>query len=195
LDTSVISRIPIRTNRDTRYFTDKYQGIPSQGYTKMFENILNHQNIKVLLNTSWEEIKEDVTYDQLYFTGTIDSFFKYLYGNLGYRSLEFEYETFYDREFYQEVAQVNYPNDYDFTRITEFKHLTSQSIPHTTIAREYSVSDGEPYYVIPNSVNIEKYKMYKALSADEHVRFIGRLAEYKYYNMDQIVEKVLNESI
>jgi UDP-galactopyranose mutase len=193
LDTSVIARIPIRKNRDTRYFTDKYQGIPKQGYTKMFENILDHKNIHMLLNTNWKDIEKHIRYDKLYYTGPIDEFYDYKFGKLGYRSVKFEYETYFNKGFYQEVGTVNYPNDYDFTRITEYKHLTGQDTLHTTIAKEYPIKDGEPYYIIPDEVNKMNAQRYHDYSQNEKkVLFIGRLAEYKYYNMDHIVEKVLD---
>lgn len=196
LDSSVTSRIPVRTNRDTRYFTDKYQGLPLEGYTRMFENILDHPNIKVMLNTNWFEVKKELNYDKLYYTGTIDSFYDYKFGKLGYRSVNFEYETFYDRENFQEVGTVNYPNDYDFTRISEYKILTGQKVKHTTIAREYSSADGEPFYIIPDNENKLAYAKYKELADNEkNVSFVGRLAEYKYYNMDQLVERVMSQEI
>jgi len=192
LDPSVIKRIPFRNNRDTRYFTDKYQGLPKQGYTKMFEKILDHPNIHIMLNTNWLDIKDQIQYDKLYFTGPIDLYYDYKFGALEYRSVRFEYETFFNKEFYQEVGTVNYPNDYDFTRITEYKHLTGQNIPYTTIAKEYSMAHGEPFYIVPDKENQEKAEQYRQYAQKEkNVTFIGRLAEYKYYNMDQIVDRAL----
>ncbi|HHW68392.1 MAG TPA: UDP-galactopyranose mutase [Epulopiscium sp.] len=192
LDPSVIKRIPFRNNRDTRYFTDKYQGLPKQGYTKMFEKILDHPNIHIMLNTNWLDIKDQIQYDKLYFTGPIDLYYDYKFGALEYRSVRFEYETFFNKEFYQEVGTVNYPNDYDFTRITEYKHLTGQNIPYTTIAKEYSMAHGEPFYIVPDKENQDKAEQYRQYAQKEkNVTFIGRLAEYKYYNMDQIVDRAL----
>lgn len=192
LDPSVIKRIPFRNNRDTRYFTDKYQGLPKQGYSKMFEKILDHPNIHIMLNTNWLDIKDQIQYDKLYFTGPIDLYYDYKFGALEYRSVRFEYETFFNKEFYQEVGTVNYPNDYDFTRITEYKHLTGQNIPYTTIAKEYSMAHGEPFYIVPDKENQDKAEQYRQYAQKEkNVTFIGRLAEYKYYNMDQIVDRAL----
>jgi len=192
LDPSVIKRIPFRNNRDTRYFTDKYQGLPKQGYTKMFEKILDHPNIHIMLNANWLDIKDQIQYDKLYFTGPIDLYYDYKFGALEYRSVRFEYETFFNKEFYQEVGTVNYPNDYDFTRITEYKHLTGQNIPYTTIAKEYSMAHGEPFYIVPDKENQDKAEQYRQYGQKEkNVTFIGRLAEYKYYNMDQIVDRAL----
>jgi UDP-galactopyranose mutase len=192
LDPSVISRIPTRSNRDTRYFADKYQGLPKRGYAHMFRNILDHKNIKVMLNANWQEMRDRLEWDRLYFTGPIDAYYDQRFGKLGYRSVRFEYETFFDREFYQGCGTVNYPNDYDFTRITEYKYLTGQKLPHTTIAREYSQAEGEPFYTIPDAANREAAKKYLELSEKEgKVRFVGRLAEYRYYNMDAVTARAL----
>ena len=196
LDASVISRIPFRNNRDTRYFTDKYQGLPKQGYTKMFEKILDHPNIHVMLNTEWSDIKEQLHYEKLYFTGPIDLFYNYCFGALEYRSVHFAYDTYFNQEAYQEVGTVNYPNDYDFTRVTEYKHLTGQDIPHTTIAKEYPTAEGEPFYIVPDKNNQEKAKKYyEQMNKESNTIFVGRLAEYKYYNMDQVVARVLDLSL
>lgn len=192
LGPSVIRRVPIRSNRDTRYFTDKYQGIPRFGYSKMFENIVNHPKIKVLLNTDWFDVKDQFQYDKLYYTGEIDRFFGYEFGKLEYRSCRFDYETYFDREYYQEVGTVNYPNDYDFTRISEYKHMTGQKINCTTIAKEYPCDLGEPFYVVPDKENKHKVdEYYKLARKVEKTIFVGRLAEYKYYNMDAIIERIL----
>lgn len=190
LTPEVTARIPVRTNRDDRYFTDKYQGIPKYGYTRMFENILDHPNISIMLNTNFFDIKDEIEYEKLIYTGCIDEFFNYKYGKLPYRSLKFEFETF-DKPYYQEVGTVNYPNDYDFTRITEFKHLTGQDSKKTTIVKEYPTSEGEPYYPVPSESNaliLDKYENEAKTMKD--VLFIGRLANYKYYNMDKVVETV-----
>lgn len=191
LEPEVIARIPIRNNRDDRYFTDKYQGMPKHGYTKIFENMLNSKNIHILLNTDFKDVIDDIEYENLIYTGPIDYYFDYKYGKLPYRSLKFEFETI-DCIKYQEVGTVNYPNDYDFTRITEFKHLTGQKHYKTTIVREYPSSEGEPYYPIPQKKNTEQYKRYeKEAQKLKNVFFIGRLANYKYYNMDKVVEETL----
>lgn len=191
LSPEVTKRIPVRFNTDDRYFSDKYQGLPSKGYTKLFEKMLSHKNITIILNVDYKEVIEDINFDRLIYTGPIDYFFDYKYGKLPYRSLRFEPQTF-EQEYFQEVAVVNYPNDYDFTRITEFKHMTLQKHPKTTIFREYPKDEGEPYYPIPmeDAVNIyHKYK--KEAQKLKSVYFIGRLAEYKYYNMDQVVKRAL----
>jgi len=192
LSPDVIKRIPVRNSRDTRYFTDTYQGIPRNGYTEMFRKILDHKNIQVLLNANWFDVEDGIRFDKLVYTGPIDRFFESEFGELEYRSVRFEYETLHDREYYQTVGTVNYPNDYDYTRITEYKHLSGQKIEHTTIAREYSSSEGEPFYPVMNDRNnalAEKYR--RQSEADTDTIFIGRLAEYKYYNMDMIVQKAL----
>lgn len=191
LEPEVIARIPIRNNRDDRYFTDKYQGIPKYGYNKIFENLLTNKNIHILLNTDFKDVIDDIEYENLIYTGPIDYFFNYKYGKLPYRSLRFEFETL-ECEKFQEVGTVNYPNDYDFTRITEFKYLTGQKHHKTTIVREYPTSEGEPYYPIPQKKNIEQYKLYEEEAQKlKNVFFIGRLANYKYYNMDKVVEEAL----
>jgi UDP-galactopyranose mutase len=194
LAASVTARIPVRTNRDDRYFTDTYQGIPKEGYTAMFEKMLNHPNISVLLQTDYREVMNEIPYNKMVYTGPIDSFFDYKFGKLPYRSLRFEHETL-NQEFYQDFQQVNYPNEYDFTRIVEWKHATGQKSHLTTITREYSLAaegDLEKYYPIPRDVNHELFKKYKA-EADqlENVLFCGRLADYKYYNMDQVIARAL----
>lgn len=191
LDKSVISRIPVRNNRDTRYFADKYQGIPKHGYTKMCENMCNHSNIHIMLNTDYKDVIDYIEYDKLIYTGPIDYFFDYKYGKLKYRSLKFEIETI-DKEEYQQEAVINYPNDYDFTRITEYKKLTGQVSNKTTIAREYPTWIGEPYYPVPQKEYMEQYYKYKK-EADklDNVIFVGRLAQYKYYNIDAVVEEAL----
>ncbi len=189
LSPEVTARIPVRKNRDDRYFTDKYQGMPQNGYTRMFENILDHKNICLMLNTDFAEIKEQLEYDKLIYTGCIDEFFGYKFGKLPYRSLNFEFETV-DAEVYQEVGTVNYPNDYDFTRITEFKHLTGQKSHKTTILKEYPRAEGQPYYPVPNNQNRVLYEKYaKEAEKCGNVLFAGRLGSYKYLNMDRVVEE------
>lgn len=192
LDSSVTSRVPVYISKDNRYFQDTYQALPLNGYTEMFRKILNHKNIHLLLNVDFNEVKDYIKYDKLIFTGPIDSYFNYIYGELPYRSLEFEFRTF-EQEFFQEIGQKNFPNNYDYTRITEFKHLTQQKHHFTTVAYEYPKqyirNINEPYYPIPKEENNELYQKYKseAIKSGKNVIFCGRLAEYKYYNMDQIV--------
>jgi UDP-galactopyranose mutase len=191
LDASVTARIPTRTNRDDRYFTDTYQVMPRHGYTRMFERMLNHPNIHVLLNTDYREITPYFPYREMIYTGPVDAFFDERFGKLPYRSLRFGFETL-DTPNYQPVGTVNYPNDYEFTRVTEFKHLTGQEHSRTTIVREYPCDEGDPYYPVPNAENAERYKRYQALAeSTPGVHFAGRLATYKYYNMDQVVAQAL----
>ena len=191
LDAAVTARVPTRTNRDDRYFTDAYQAMPLKGYTRMFERILGHPNIKVLLNTDYHEIEGSVLYDEVICTGPIDEFFDYRFGRLPYRSLQFQWETA-DAERIQPVAVVNYPNDNLYTRVTEFKHVTGQQHPKTTRVYEYPQADGDPYYPIPRAENAELYKRYQELAAaTPGVQFVGRLGTYKYYNMDQVVAQAL----
>jgi UDP-galactopyranose mutase len=191
LDSSVCARIPIRVNRDDRYFTDKYQVMPKDGYTKLFENMLNHPNIKIMLNTTFGEIKEKIKYEKLVFTGPVDEFFNHCYGALPYRSLKFSKDV-HDKEFIQAVGTINYPNDYDYTRITEMKHLTGQDHKKTAVIYEYPTSEGDPYYPIPTQESQEIYIKYKDLAEKEsEVIFTGRLGSYKYYNMDQVVGQAL----
>ncbi len=196
LTAEVTGRIPVRFNRDSRYFNDKYQGTPKYGYTRMFNKMLANPNIHILLQTDYKNIIENISFDHMIYTGPIDYFFDYVHGKLPYRSLIFEYETL-PMEYYQEVGTVNYPNDYDFTRITEFKHLTGQKHPWTSIAREYPVAEGEPYYPVPTEINQELYHRYKSEAQKlTSVHFLGRLAEYRYYSMDQVIGKAfqfLNE--
>ncbi len=192
LDTSVISRIPIRLNRDTRYFADKYQGMPKRGYTKMCENMIANKNIKILLNTDYKEVIKDIKYDTLIYTGATDEFYNYKYGKLAYRSVNFVFETF-DQEEYQEAPVVNYPNDYDFTRITEYKKLTWQEHKKTTIGKEFPCAEGEPYYPFPTKEYKDQFVLYQEeMKKESKVIFIGRLAEYRYYNMDGVVRRALD---
>jgi UDP-galactopyranose mutase len=191
LDAQVTARVPLRFNRDDRYFTDTYQAMPARGYTHLFENMLDHENIKVMLNVDYREVREHIKYKQLVFTGPVDEFFEYRYGKLPYRSLEFKHET-HHKEFFQQSAVVNYPNEYDYTRITEFKYLTGQVHDHTSIVYEYPKAEGDPYYPIPRPVNAALYKKYQFLADGiQDVHFVGRLATYRYYNMDQVVAQAL----
>lgn len=186
----VTARIPLRENRDSRYFADQYQGIPAQGYTRMFEKMVDHEQIHLLLNTDYQDVLGELDYRQLIYTGPIDTFFHDKYGKLPYRSIRFEFETFLEEQ-YQSAATINYPNDYDFTRITEYKQLTGQQHPYTTIVREYPTAVGEPYYPIPQEVNQQLYQRYLQEARQTETIFVGRLAEYRYYNMDVVVEKAL----
>jgi UDP-galactopyranose mutase len=191
LDASVTSRVPTRTNRDDRYFTDVYQAMPKHGFTKMFEKMLDHPNIKVMLNCDYREIAGQINYKEMIYTGPVDSFFDYRYGKLPYRSLEFKHET-HDTEQFQTAPVVNYPNEQAYTRITEFKYLTGQEHRKTSIVYEYPQAEGDPYYPIPRPENADIYAKYKQLAdAEKDVYFVGRLATYKYYNMDQIVAQAL----
>lgn len=192
LDTSVISRIPIRLNRDTRYFADRYQGMPRYGYTKMCMNMIESKNIKILLNTDYKEVIDQIEYDRMVFTGPADEFFDYRYGKLLYRSIRFQFETIDKKEF-QEAPVVNYPNDYDYTRITEFKKLTWQEHKKTTICKEFPCSEGEPYYPFPTKDCKDQYALYEAdMIKETKVIFLGRLAQYRYYNMDAVVRRALD---
>jgi UDP-galactopyranose mutase len=191
LDASVTSRVPIRYNRDDRYFSDMYQSMPLNGYTHMFEKMLDHPNIKIMLNTDYHEIMDTIPYREMIFTGPIDEYFDFVYGKLPYRSLDFQFETL-NEEKHQAAAVINYPNDNPYTRVTEFKHLTGQSHSKTTLVYEHPTSEGDPYYPIPRAENAELYNKYQTLAAKEQgVYFAGRLATYKYYNMDQVVAQAL----
>ncbi|HTS65784.1 MAG TPA: UDP-galactopyranose mutase [Candidatus Acidoferrales bacterium] len=191
LDASVTARIPVRVNRDDRYFTDTYQAMPRDGFTRMFENMLDHSNISISLNTDYRHILKSVRYRELIYTGPVDEFFDYRFGKLPYRSLRFRHETL-DQEILQPVAVINYPNEHDYTRVTEFKHLTGQKHPKTSVVYEYPCNGGDPYYPVPRPENASLYKKYEELGlATRGVHFTGRLATYKYYNMDQVVAQAL----
>ncbi len=191
LDASVTARIPTRNNRDDRYFTDTYQAMPLHGYTAMFEKMLSHPNISVMLNTDYKDIEGFIPYGEMIYTGPVDYYFDYKFGKLPYRSLDFKFETI-NTVNYQSCGTVNYPNEHLFTRITEFKHLTGQKNEKTTIVYEYPKADGDPYYPVPRQENAALYNKYQALAeATPGVYFVGRLATYKYYNMDQVVAQAL----
>jgi UDP-galactopyranose mutase len=195
LDASVIGRIPVRTNFDDRYFSDPHQAMPSQGYTKIFEKMLSHPNITVQLNTDFLKIKDSLkNYKKLFFTGPVDEYFEKKVGKLPYRSLRFEFETF-DFPYFQTNSVINYPNDYDYTRILEFKYMFGQKSANTTIAKEYPTWEGEPYYPVLSKGNLELYEFYRKegeLKKKNGVYFVGRLANYKYFNMDQAFANALN---
>jgi UDP-galactopyranose mutase len=191
LDASVTARVPTRTNKDDRYFTDTYQAMPLYGYTKMFERMLAHPNIKVMLNTDYKEIMDVIPHKNLIYTGPIDAYFDYCYGKLPYRSLEFKFETM-DQEVFQPTGTVNYPNEQAYTRITEFKYLSGQKHHKTSIVYEFPKAEGDPYYPVPRPENAEIYKKYQRLTLNmTNTYFVGRLATYKYYNMDQVVAQAL----
>ena len=195
LSSSVTARIPIFISEDDRYFQDKYQAIPIAGYTKMVENMLDKPNITLLLDTNYFEIKEKLVYKKLFFCGMIDEFYNYRFGKLPYRSLRFDFEN-YDSNPFQPTTQINYPNENDYTRITEFIHFyKNKNYNKTIIAKEYPFQYKDelneiPYYPIPQTKNIELYKKYQNISNND-VIFVGRLGNYTYYNMDQIVEQAL----
>jgi len=192
LSASVAARIPTRTNRDDRYFTDTFQNMPLHGYTAMFERMLDHRNIRVDLEFDFLKLRSGVRVRHIVYTGPIDAFFDHCYGALPYRSLEFKHLHLADAPRYQAVGTVNYPNDHDYTRITEFKHLTGQAHSGTSIVMEYPRAEGDPYYPIPRPANEALFKQYEALALRErHVSFVGRLAQYRYYNMDQCVGAAL----
>jgi UDP-galactopyranose mutase len=192
LSPEVCGRIPIRTNSDDRYFTDKYQYMPKDGYTKMFEKMLNHPNIEVKLNMDYKNIIDKVEYDKMIYTGPIDCFFDYKFGKIPYRSIRFEWKNL-DVKRFQDVAVVNFMGDEKYTRITEYKHLTGQKAKFTSISYEYPTFEGEPFYPIANSKSSQQTKFYKdEIRKLKNTKFIGRLAENKYYNMDGVVAKVIN---
>jgi UDP-galactopyranose mutase len=192
LKAGVAARIPVRTNTDDRYFTDIFQVMPLHGYTKMFECMLDHPNIHIDLGIDFAEVRDDHKRQHTIYSGPIDAYFDYRFGRLPYRSLRFEHEHMENVEQFQPVGTVNYPNDHAYTRITEFKHLTGQSHSGTSIVREYPQSEGDPYYPIPSDTNETLFKRYEALiKAEPNVTFVGRLAQYRYYNMDQVVGAAL----
>ncbi|HEX2099594.1 MAG TPA: UDP-galactopyranose mutase [Candidatus Synoicihabitans sp.] len=191
LDAQVTARVPVRYNRDDRYFTDTYQAMPARGFTHMFGNMLDHPNIKIMLNTDYREIQHEIRHTQLIFTGPVDEYFDYRYGRLPYRCLEFKHETHFKPTF-QSAPVINYPNEYAYTRVTEFKYLTGQEHPLTSIVYEFPRADGDPYYPIPRADNAALYKKYQLLAEQTpNVHFVGRLATYRYYNMDQVVGQAL----
>lgn len=191
LDKSVTARVPVRTNRDDRYFTDRLQFMPKRGYTAMFERMLNSPRISVLLQTEYQDVVGFVPHRRVIFTGPIDQYFHYRYGRLLYRSLRFEHVTL-DKELHQPVAVVNYPQTERYTRVTEYKHLTGQVGPRTSLTYEYPCDDGDPYYPVPRPENAALFKRYEKLAeSTPDVWFVGRLATYRYYNMDQVVGQAL----
>ena len=192
LHPQVCGRIPVRFNNDVKYFADKYQLMPSEGYTAMFKKILANKNIEIILDCDYKKVITDVKFNTMIYTGPIDYFFDYTFGKLPFRSLKFEFIN-YNTEFYQEAAQVNYVNsNIPYTRVIEHKQLTGQKSDSTTISREYPQLEGEPYYPIPTEENRKTFLLYeKETSKLDNVIFCGRLAEYQYYNMDQVVANTL----
>jgi UDP-galactopyranose mutase len=196
LGPGVTGRVPVHVSRDDRYFKDRFQAIPKHGYTQMLQRMANHPNIKVLLNADYWEIEGEVKFDGMVYTGLIDEFFGYTHGELPYRSLRFEF-SYHLVDAYQEVAQLNFPNEHTYTRISEYKHITGQRAYGTTISMEYpeaySREQNLPYYPIPLKENRKRYNLYlsEAGSLRKKVLFAGRLADYKYYNMDQAVARAL----
>ena len=195
LDASVMDRIPIRYDDEDRYFTDKYQAMPTNGYTAFMESLLDHKNIEVELGREFDKSK-DINYDRVYFTGKIDGYFNEELGKLQYRSLEFKYETV-DVDNYQPTSVVNYPGlEYEFTRIVDYKKFYNSESKKSIIAKEYSTSKGEPYYPIPTEENKSLYERYKEKAQQEetgNVKFVGRLANYKYFNMDQAIRNAIDK--
>ncbi len=191
LDAMVTARVPVRTNKDDRYFTDTYQAMPRYGYTRMFERMLHHPNIKILLNADYREVKSTLPHTDVIYTGPIDEYFDWRFGKLPYRSLEFQFET-RNVPVAQPEAVINFPNDNAYTRVTEFKYLTGQEHPKTTLVYEYARAEGDPYYPVPQPQNAALYKKYQELAeVTPGVHFLGRLGTYKYYNMDQVVAQAL----
>lgn len=195
LSPGVASRIPTKFDDDCRYFADTYQFMPLHGYTEMFKRMLTNDNIDIKLSCDFRSIKDDLSYGHLIYTGPIDQYYDFCFGKLPYRSLKFEHFHCNGINFYQSTGTINYPNDYEFTRITEFKHLTGQKVCGTSCVREYPTSTGDPFYPIPTTINNTLFRRYWDLAESEKkVSFVGRLAQYKYYNMDQIVGSALSLS-
>ena len=191
LDRSVTARVPVRTDRDDRYFTDAFQAMPLHGYTRMFERMLASPNIRVVLGATYDEVRREIPHRRTIFTGPIDEYFGRRFGPLPYRSLRFQHVTL-DKPWHQPVGVVNYPQDQDYTRVTEFKHLTGQEHPRTSLTYEYPSDEGDPYYPIPRPENAELFKRYERLArGTRDTWFVGRLATYRYYNMDQVVAQAL----
>lgn len=195
LDASVTARVPTRTTRDDRYFTDTYQAMPLHGYTRLFERLLAHPNIHVMTGTDYRDIVQVIPWRHMVYTGPIDSFFDHRHGKLPYRSLHFEHVTVRPpagQAHVQAVGTVNHPNDHLYTRVTEFKHLTGQRHEASSLVYEYPCAEGDPYYPVPRAENTELLRRYEA-EAEQlcDVTFVGRLASYKYYNMDQVVAQAL----
>lgn len=192
LSPSVCGRIPVRFDDDCRYFTDKYQFMPKEGYTQMFEKMLLHKNIEISLNTDYKNLMHEIKFDKMVYTGPIDYYFDYVLGKLPYRSIKFEWEH-HDTEFYQGTAQTNYVDqNQEFTRVIEHKYLSGNKSTVTTVSKEFTQMEGEPYYPIPTEMNRKLFLRYKQEAEKlKNTIFCGRLAEYQYYNMDQVVANTL----
>ena len=197
VDGAVTARVPVYISKDNRYFQDKYQGIPLEGYTKVVEKMLDHKNIEVVLNKPFKHLKNaDKEYKRVFYTGAIDQYFNYELGQLPYRSVNFKFET-HNQEYYQQNSVVNYPCNYDFTRIHEYKHYLNEKSDKTVIAKEYSeafeIGKNERYYPIPNDENTELYNKYLEKAKDlDNVYFLGRLGDYKYYDMDKAIARAID---
>ena len=192
LDKSVTSRVPVRTDRDDRYFGDKFQYMPLNGYTAMFDKILDNPRISRLLQTDYRDVRDIIPHRRLIFTGPVDEYFDFCHGKLPYRSLQFKHVTL-DTEWHQPVAVINYPQTEAYTRVTEYKHLTGQKHAKTSLTYEYPTDIGDPYYPIPRPENQALFKRYESMArAQKNVWFVGRLATYRYYNMDQVVGQALS---
>nr|QGT49627.1 UDP-galactopyranose mutase [uncultured Candidatus Melainabacteria bacterium] len=196
IDPYVTSRVPVFISKDNRYFQDKYQGIPIDGYTKMIENIINHPNIETLLSTSYKDLK-NISFKRIFYTGSIDEFFDYKLGKLPYRSVSFKIEES-NLQYYQNNSVINYPNNYDFTRIHEYKYFLNEKSNKTIIAKEFStdfqIGVNERYYPILRSENIEIYNEYKKIAKTyPNLYFLGRLGDYKYYDMDKSVSRAFEQ--
>lgn len=193
LEPSVLQRIPVRTNFNDRYFNDKYEALPKNGYTEFVNNLLDHKNIKIYLNKYYRP--NEIKSDRVFFTGKIDGYFKEQYGKLEYRSLKFQYEKL-EIENYQPRPVINYPElKYNYTRIIDYKQFYNIKSKYSIIAKEYSTDQGEEYYPVPTKTNRDLYKKYQKLAKDlenDNIFFVGRLAEYKYYNMDQAIKSALS---
>ena len=191
LDASVIARIPVRTDRDDRYFTDKHQAMPADGYTAMFQNIVDHRNITIALGVDYRDVVHKIRHGAMIYTGPVDDYFDCCFGKLPYRSLAFQHETL-DTPLHQPCAVINHPNEHRYTRVTEFKHLTGQQGPRTSVVYEFPQAEGDAYYPIPRPENAALYQKYQALAErTSNVFFCGRLGTYKYYNMDQVAAQAL----
>ena len=195
LSSSITGRVPIRLNRDPYYVNEKLKFMPKHGFTKMFETMINNKNIKLCLNTNFFKIRNNVKFSKfMIYTGTPDKFFNFKYGKLNWRSLNFKFET-YKKDFIQNSVQYNFPNDYNFTRKVEIKHVTKQKTSYTVISKEYPNSKGDPYYPIINDQNLNKFNKYKKLideAENQNIFFEGRLAQYKYFNTDEVIERALD---
>ena len=188
----IAARLPVRTNDDDRYFDDVHQCMPAEGYTTMFRRMLDHRLITTETGVDFAHVRDKLRYRHLVYTGAIDAFFDFRHGRLPYRSVEFRHEHLPGVRRFQEVATINYPNEHAYTRVTEFKHITGQVHAGTSIVREIPRAQGEPFYPIARRENERLLKRYEAEAAGHpDVTFVGRLAQYRYYDMDQVVGAAL----